>query len=72
MTFGPIDQVQWGNKPEDGWLHALNAPLDGIVLGVQDVEIVRWAASTLDGPTLTVLVSLLHRARAAEPLGEDQ
>lgn len=72
MTFGPIDAVPWGYKPADGWPHALNAPLVGIELGAYDVEIIRWAASTLDGPTLTVLTSLLHRARAAAPLVEDE
>lgn len=68
MNYGPMDTCPWQGTPEDGWLPELFAPLDGVTLGAYDVQILEWAVSTLDWPTLRTLVSLLHRARAAEPL----
>lgn len=70
-SYGPMDACPWEGQPENGWLPELIAPLDGIVLGAYDFQILEWAASTLDWPTLRVLVSLLHRARAATPLEVD-
>lgn len=67
-SYGPMDAIPWEGQPEKGWLPELIAPLDGVVLGVCDLRILGWAASTLDWPTLRVLVSLLHRARSAAPL----
>lgn len=67
-TYGPMETCPWEGLPENGWLPELFAPLDGVVLGWYDIQILEWAATTLDWPTLRVLVSLLHRARAATPL----
>lgn len=72
MAFPPLDTCPWQGTPADGWLPELFAPLDGVVLGAYDVQILEWAASTLDWPTLRVLVSLLHRARDAAPLNGDR
>lgn len=47
---------------------ALTEPLHGITLGVYDRRIVEWLAGW-DIPTIGGVASLLHRARAARPLG---
>lgn len=70
-AYGPIDHTPWGAQSKDGWLNELHEPLAGIPLGEYDRRILEWAAGTLDNPTLAVLVSLLHRARAADPLPAD-
>lgn len=67
-NYGPHDVVPWQGIPEGGWLSELLAPLNGVELGIYDLRILEWSAFTLDWPTLRVLTSLLHRARAAEPL----
>lgn len=66
MTYGPINEPLWTSP--DSWSEALHAPLDPVELGGYDERILTWAVDFLDTPTLNVLVSLLHRARAAEPL----
>ena len=47
---------------------ALTEPLAGLPLGTYDRRIVEWLAG-FDVPTVGGVVSLLHRARAARPLG---
>ena len=49
------------------YLAALREPLAGIPLGAYDERIIRWLAGW-DIPTAGVVVSLVHRARAARPL----
>lgn len=46
---------------------ALSEPLLGIDIGNYDRRIITWMAGW-DIPTIGVVVSLLHRARAARPL----
>lgn len=70
-TYGPINHTPWGTVPEDGWLNELHAALADIPLGEYDRRILEWAVGTLDNPTLTVLASLLNRARAAAPLPDE-
>jgi hypothetical protein len=50
------------------FLEALNEPLVGIPLGTYEERIIRWLAGW-DTSTVGAVVSLLHRARAAAPLG---
>lgn len=49
------------------FLAAVSAPLADIPLGAYDRRIVTWLARW-DVPTVGAVASLLHRARAAEPL----
>ena len=69
-TYGPINEPRF-TRPEQSWPDELRAPLAGIELGAYDERILNWAVEMLDTPTLTVLASLLHRARAADPLPAD-
>jgi hypothetical protein len=64
---GPINETPWGLRLED-CAAALREPLAGIELGAYDERILTWMRETLDQPTITVIASLLHRARAAQPL----
>jgi hypothetical protein len=51
------------------YLAALREPLgSGVRLGVYDERMLAWLAGW-DVPTVGTVVSLLHRARAARPLG---
>jgi hypothetical protein len=47
---------------------AVLEPLDGLPLGIYDHQTAEWLAG-FDIPTIGGVVSLLHRARAARPLG---
>ncbi len=67
MTYGPIDEAPRGFKPNNEQLRELLAPLAGIELGVYDRRILDWLANW-DWSTVGTVVSLLHRARAAQPL----
>lgn len=49
-------------------VEALREPLAGLVLGVHDRHMLTWLAGW-DIPTVGGVVTLLHRARAAAPLG---
>ena len=49
------------------FLTAVSAPLADLPLGAYDRRIVAWLARW-DVPTVGAIASLLHRARAAEPL----
>ena len=49
------------------YLAALREPLAGIPLGAYDERTIRWLAGW-DLHTVSTVVSLLHRARAAESL----
>lgn len=69
--FGPIDAPPPGFRSDDEQYAALLAPLDGIELGTYDDQILRWMAGW-DWSTVATVVSLLHRARAANPLGDNQ
>jgi hypothetical protein len=50
------------------YLTALHEPLAGIALGTYDQRMLAWLAGW-DVPTVGTVASLLHRARAAQPLG---
>lgn len=67
--FGPIHTPPTGFRPDDEQFAALLAPLDGIELGAYDARILRWL-SGWDWSTAATVASLLHRARAANPLGD--
>lgn len=69
-TYGPIEKPSFAH-PEQSWLDELRAPLAGLELGAYDERILAWAADMMDTPTLNVFVSLLNRARAAEPLPDE-
>lgn len=62
----PIDKAPMGVDIGD-WPTALHAPLAGIELGAYDERILAWIAGW-DTPTVVTIASLLHRARAAQPL----
>lgn len=62
----PINEAPWGVDIGD-WATALHEPLAGIGLGAYDERILTWIAGW-DTPTVVTIVSLLHRARAAQPL----
>jgi hypothetical protein len=69
--YGPIHTPPTGFRPEDERLAALLAPLDGIELGAYDTRILRWLAGW-DWSTAATVASLIHRARAADPLRENK
>jgi hypothetical protein len=69
IPTGPIDAAPWGVDIGD-WPTALHAPLAGIELGAYDERILAWIAGW-DTPTVVTIASLLHRARAAQPIGQD-
>jgi hypothetical protein len=50
------------------YLAVLHEPLTGIPLGTYDQRMLAWLAGW-DVPTVGTVASLLHRARAAQPLG---
>lgn len=64
---GPIDKAPGGCSPRSVLAAALREPLAGIELGTYDERILAWLAGW-DDPTVMTIASLLHRARAAEPL----
>ena len=64
---GPINEVPWGLSLAD-CAAALREPLAGIELGTYDERILTWMREVLDQPTVATIASLLHRARAAQPL----
>lgn len=68
-VYGPIHTAPSGFHPDTEQYAALVAPLDGIELGDYDDRILRWLARW-DWPTVATVASLLHRARAADPLGD--
>lgn len=53
------------------FLAALTEPFYGIELGTYDRRMIAWLAGW-DRPTVATFASLLHRARAAAPLGGDR
>jgi hypothetical protein len=55
------------NAVRRDYLAALHEPLTGILLGAYDERMLAWLASW-DLATVSTVVSLLHRARAARPL----
>lgn len=66
---GPINETPWGLNLDDT-AAALREPLAGIELGTYDERILNWAVDILDQPTIATIASLLHRARAAQPLAD--
>lgn len=67
FPHAPINEPVWG-IPRDEQAALLHAPLAGIELGVYDERILTWIVEICDTPTVAVIASLLHRARAAQPL----
>lgn len=64
---GPINEVPWGLDLAD-CVDAMHEALTGIELGTYDERILAWIAEICDTPTVATIASLLHRARAAQPL----
>jgi hypothetical protein len=64
---GPINKAPGGCSPRDVLAAALHEPLANIELGTYDERILAWLAGW-DDPTVMTIASLLHRARAAQPL----
>lgn len=69
VPHGPINEPIWG-IPRDEQTAALREPLAGIELGSYDERILAWIADVCDTPTAMTIASLLHRARAAQPLAD--
>jgi hypothetical protein len=67
FPYTPINEPLWGT-PRDEQATTLRAPLAGIELGTYDERILTWIVEICDTPTVMTIVSLLHRARAAQPL----
>lgn len=61
----PITHDLEANRRE--FLAAVAAPLAGLPLGAHDLRIIAWLAKW-DVPTVGAVASLMHRARAADPL----
>lgn len=70
FPHAPINEPVWG-IPHDEQTALLHAPLAGIDLGSYDERILTWIVDICDTPTVAVIASLLHRARAAAPLPVD-
>lgn len=69
FPHAPINEAPLGLGFGDGVrIAALHEPLAGIELGAYDERILRWLAEIGDTPTVMTIVSLLHRARAAQPV----
>jgi hypothetical protein len=69
FPHAPINEAPLGLGFGDGVrIAALHEPLAGIELGTYDERILRWLAEIGDTPTVMTIASLLHRARAAQPL----
>lgn len=67
VPHGPINKAPGGCSPRNVLAAALHEPLAGIELGAYDERILTWLAGW-DDPTVVTIASLLHRARAAQPL----
>jgi hypothetical protein len=63
----PINEPPRG-LPISEFAAALHEPLAGIELGTYDERILDWLREVGDHPVVMTIASLLHRARAAEPL----
>ncbi len=66
---GPIEKPPTAHLGPTVQLTELLAPLDGIELGAYDHRVLNWLAREDSAVAMTV-ASLLHRARAANPLGD--
>lgn len=67
---GPINKAPGGCSPRDVLAAVLHEPLADIELGTYDERILTWLAGW-DDPTVMTIASLLHRARATQPLTAD-
>ncbi len=69
--YGPIEKPPTAHLGPTRQLAELLAPLHGIDLGDYDHKVIGWLAREDSAVAMTV-VSLLHRARAANPLGDPE
>lgn len=68
FPHAPVNEAPGGYADTSTRAAALHEPLVGIELGTYDERILRWLAEIGDNPTVMTIVSLLHRARAAQPI----
>ena len=67
--YGPVHTPPYEQLDRVAHVAALLAALDGIQLGDYDHKVIGWLAREDSAVAMTV-VSLLHRARTANPLGD--